>query len=328
MRLIISMGFPKSDFNKHEEGFRFDGAVIQVIDWEKKSVVREIKFTSPEENIGNGLSRQFKGASIYNGNYFVVTNTEVLIYEMQDWQVKKVITHPLFNDLHGVLATQDHIHVCNTGLEMIQSVDYEGNILNEINLASTPTFERFDRDIDYRQVASTKPHEVHVNHLFLLDGSLWATLGTQRKAVNVNDFSDQLVFDNLFMEGQMILCHDGIVKNDNVIFTTVNGHLIIMNWRENKVVCDIDFSELNFNNRAFGWMRGMEIVDDSVFIGLTKLRNSKFKEYTNWFLKNEKIIMPSSVIEYSMKKEKIVDWYEIENNNGSAIYTIIKDPTC
>ena len=119
MNLIVSMGIPAQDVHKRQEGFRYNGAVIQVIDWSRKRIVKEISYNSPQENKGNGLSLQFKGASIFNNKYYVVTNTEVLIYGLEDLTLEKVITLPSFNDLHGVLPSADCIYVCNTGLEIV-----------------------------------------------------------------------------------------------------------------------------------------------------------------------------------------------------------------
>jgi hypothetical protein len=81
-----------------------------------------------------------------------------------------VISPPSFHDLHGVTIVDDEIAIANTGLDMVQFLDLSGRIVREVNLASVPTWERFDRATDYRRAVSTKPHEIHPNYLFQIDG--------------------------------------------------------------------------------------------------------------------------------------------------------------
>lgn len=327
MNLIISMGIPAKDFEKKEEGFRFDGAVIQIIDWPQKKIIKEIVYTPPSEHLENGLSVQFKGAAIFENQYFVVTNTELIIYNMSNWTIEKVISHPSFNDLHGVLPLRDKIYICNTGLELIQELDYSGNIVNEINIASTATSDRFDRIKDYRTIATTKPHEIHVNHLFILNEDLWATQGNLRSAVNIENRTAKLVFSDLFMPEETILCHDGIIKGDHIFFTTVNAHIVIFDKNTKRLVKDIDVNQLNSSDRAIGWTRGLHVVGNSAFLGITAMRHSKFKNYIKWFLRKGRQTMPSSIIEIDLESEKIIDSYEMEKYQGHAIYSILKgDP--
>ena len=143
------MGIPDKGIHKRQDGFRYNGAVFQVIDWSQKKIIKEVSYTSPPQNLGNGLSMQFKGASIYNNKYYIVTNTELLIYDLANLSLEKVITLPSFNDLHGVLLTTGCIYICNTGLEIVQVLDHEGQLIKGVNMASVPTYERFDIKKDW-----------------------------------------------------------------------------------------------------------------------------------------------------------------------------------
>ena len=105
------MGVPDKNYRKRPEGFKHVKAIVQVVDWDKKKINHEISYVPPESNIGNGMSIQFKGASIYNNSYYVVTNTELLCYDMRNWALETVFTHKTFNDLHAVLPTKDRLYI-------------------------------------------------------------------------------------------------------------------------------------------------------------------------------------------------------------------------
>ena len=327
MFLIVSMGIPARDVHKKKEGFRFNGAVVQILDWKQKKVVKEITYTSPPEHLGDGLSMQFKGATVYNNKYFVVTNTELLIYDLENWILEDVISHPTFNDLHGVMPNEHKIYICNTGLEMVQVMDYHGKIIEEINIASTPTYERFSRQEDYRKIATTKPHEVHINHIFTIGDDIWFTRGNKRDAVNIYKQSEKISFRDLFSPQETILCHDGIIRGEYLYFTTVNAHIISIDPETRQVVNDLDINQINVSGKNIGWARGLELTGNSLFLGVSKMRHSNFKEYTRWLIQKRKMTMSSSILEIDYQKEKIVDLYEMENYQGHAIYTILQLPS-
>ncbi len=229
MKLLVSMGIPASDFHKKDEGFRYNGAVIQQIDWDKKSLINEISYQSPAENLGQDLSMMFKGAYVSADELWVVSNTELLKYELSSGKLQQVYTDNSFNDLHGVYVDKGQIYVCNTGLEIVQQLSETGDIINEWNIAECPTWGRFDRQKDYRLIATTKPHEVHINHLFTIDDELWVNLGSQRKARAVNNKNRVIDMNKVFGNDEKVLCHDGLVKQDFIYFTSVNGSIVVVN---------------------------------------------------------------------------------------------------
>lgn len=320
------MGIPKHNVQKINEGFRFQKAVIQIIDWKRKKVLKEIEYAPPKEHLGKDLSIQFKGAYIYGIFYYVVTNTEVLCYNLNTWILEDIISLPCFNDLHGVMRKDDLLYIVNTGLEVIQVFDLKKRkIINEYNMASTPTYERFDPYTDYRQIATTKPHEAHVNHVFNIDDNIWATRGQKRDAISL-DSSDQIELPPSVNGEKIILCHDGIIRFDKLYFTTVDAHIIAYDPTNKELLDDLDVRKINNTKYNLGWTRGLEIVGENAFLGLSKMRPTTFKQYTSWFVRNKKNDMPSSIIQIDMNKTYIEDYYIMENYKGHAIFTILKHP--
>ena len=317
------MGIPAKNYHKKAEGFRYESAVIQVLDWSTKTAIKTIKYVPPVEHLGEGLSVMFKGAAVYKDKIYVATNTEVVVYDLVSLRCENVISHASFHDLHAVFVKDEDIYVCNTGLEIVQKLDSRGHQREEWNLATVPTWERFDRSRDYRGVATTKPHEVHINHLFELEGEVWVTLGGAMKARPLQKESPCIDMKPR-CEDATVLCHDGLVKDDYIYFTSVDGNIIIVSRDTRKVEDRIDLATLSVGGAALGWTRGLEIVGNKAYIGATKLRGSKFKEYTKWLLTRNGASMPSSILEVDLIEKCISDVYPMGVDRSCAIYSIIE----
>lgn len=324
MKFLVSLGIPDKHFKDKTEGFRYQGAILQLIDWNKKKIVRQVEYVSPKENLGEGLSMMFKGAYLSGDRLFVVTNTEVLQYRYSDFSLLSVITHESFNDLHAVIVNDAGLYVCNTGLETVQVFSAQGDLIDTKNIASTATWDRFDRSVDYRRVATTKPHEVHINHLFELNGAVWVNLGSRRSARTLGSPVKHIDMDSWFDEDEKVLCHDGLVRNGKIYFTSVNGSIVVADQESLEVVERIKYSTTDEGDRRIGWTRGIEVIGNRAYVGVTKMRHSKFKEYTRWMLTGRQGDMPSSILEVDLSTHKITDCYEMKGFQGCAIYSIIK----
>jgi hypothetical protein len=86
----------------------------------------------------------------------------------------------------------------------------------------------------------------------------------------------------------------------------------------------LEFSCQLGHGRNIGWTRGIEVVGLKAYVGITKARHSKFKEYTKWMLPNRRGSMPSSILEIDLRTHKVTGAYEITGFHGCAIYSIIK----
>jgi hypothetical protein len=322
MLLIVSMGIPNKRVDKTKEGFRFGKAVIQIIDWHKKKIIKELTYQSPPEHLARGLSMQFKGAAIDRDQYYVVTNTELLIYDMNTWKLENVISNCSFNDLHGVLPMNNYIYLCNTGLEVVQKLGRNGTIIEEINLASTSKRKTYEPTTDFRMIPTTKPHEVHINHLFSFNNTIWATRGNMRDAVDIYNRQQALSFRESSRSEETILCHDGILRDDRLYFTTVNAHIICMDPGSGAIIQNYDINMFSPKKRNIGWTRGLEISDSRCIVGITKMRFSNFKEYTNWMVGRRDMAMPSSLIEIDLANKRLKSIYPMEKYKGHAIYSI------
>jgi len=278
--------------------------------------VKQIEHRPPPEYLAEGFSVRFTGGCAWKGKWFQTTSTELVIFDLAHWSKERVISHSSFNDVHGVAIDDDEIAIVNTGLELIQFLDHRGKIVREVNVASQPTWERFDRNTDYRKVESTKPHEVHVNHAFKIDGQWWATRCLKSDAINLENPNDRIEIP----VGQP---HDGIVRGDFVYFTTTNGHVVIADVATRKVCEVIDVNELDPVAGLKGWCRGLEIEGDFAYVGFTRFRRSKWRET---FRVVKDMVRGASRISHinkiNLKHKKLVETYTYDGMNSVAIFAL------
>lgn len=311
------MGIPHKNIDQLKEGSRFIKAVIQIIDWDGKKVIKEMAYDPPAEHLGEGISRMFKGAFLFKNRYYVVTNTELLEYNLDNWHLENVITHPSFNDLHAVFVDNNYIYICNTGLEVVQLLK-NGKIEQTFNMADTPTERRFSEKKDYRTIPCTKPHEAHINHICSFTGGIWVTRFQKRDAVSLFDQSKKLTMP---VDAG---CHDGKVVGRSVFFTTVNGHIIEFDTHSLTLKNDYDINA--YASKGIGWTRGLEIHGGYAYLGVSALRHSRFREYAKGIIRGrEHQIMPSSLLKIDLKNQKIAGQLTLSYRRA-AIYTILHYP--
>ena len=325
MQIVVTAGIPAKNWlsarqKRNEDFIRFERGELLVVDWSAEPVVaRTIDYVSPAEQRHPAVL--FKGGEVRDDCLNIVTNSEIVVYDRATLEVVQTVTHPHFTDLHGVLQVGNEYWVANTGLEVVQRVDRSGKILAEHNMAETPTWERFDRDTDYRFVGSTKPHTVHVNHVFVIDGEFFATRFKQRDAVSLSDPARRFAVD----VGNP---HDGVVRGGRVYFTTTNGHVLVFAADTRELIKCLDVNEILERSgfMAGGWCRGVcPLADGNVIIGFTKLRDSKFKEYGAWIknLGRGRKSAPSRLVEIDLEREAAVRELAYPNGLGAAVFSVL-----
>ncbi len=320
MKLLVTMAVPKAGITAYSvgrEGYVFVGARIEVLDWDKKESIGIVEYVPPPENLGEGCSVRFTGGCPYRGKWYQTSGTELVIYDPTDWTVERVISHPSFHDLHGISVVDDTMLIVNTGLEMLQFLSEEGEIVREVNMASVPTWERFDRNTDYRCVASTKPHEAHVNHAARIDGQWWVTRCVKKDAVNADNPEERIDIG----VGNP---HDGIIRGDFIYFTTTNAHLVIANLATRRVEEIIDLNKFNPKGTKIGWCRGLEVEGDEAYVGFTRVRQSKWsgvfqvaKDVYHGRKRN------SHIERINLERKELIDSYDYESQGSSAIFTLM-----
>src|SRR5690606_27724274 len=152
-----------------------------------------------------------------------------------------------------------------------------GKLQDRIDLlAGIPDARRIDDNADYRRLADTKPHKVHVNHLFFWGSRLWATLLGRWGAVDARD-GEQAIDLVVGMP------HDGIPTERGIVFTTTNGHVVRAEYDgERWSTTPYSLVEMTPELNQLGWCRGVQPLDrngEQVFVAFTAIRRSAWTNY-------------------------------------------------
>jgi hypothetical protein len=261
----------------------------------------------------------FKSSTLADDKLYVCTQTEVLVYQLPEFEVLHYISLPSFNDLHHVRPTSEgNLLIANTGLDLVMEVNTAGKILREWSAVEEDTWTRFSRDTDYRKVLDTKPHKSHPNFVFQLDDEVWVTRFHQRDAISLTQPGRRI---DIAVQRP----HDGHVVGDWIYFTTVDGHLVVANRHTLRVEEIFDLNVIdNPQQLVLGWCRGVAVMEkDKVWVGFTRIRTTKFKENLLWAKHGfESRNKPTHITLYDLTKKKTLDEIDLEPCGLAALFSI------
>ncbi len=321
MKLLVSMGIRTEQPHGDTPIWRCDKAALKLIDWDSGRELDSLEYITPREFYPGSRDMQFKAGSICDDRFIVVTDTEVLFINLNGFSVDKRISLPSFNDLHYATVHNNCLYVVNTGLDIIQLLDHDGNIIEEVNTSYDPTWKRFDRTVDYRKVESTKPHTIHPNYVFFLpDGSRWITRFFKKDAICIDDNARSI--DLNVSEGSP---HDGKVIGDFIYFTITDSYIVVVNANTLKREMIINLLDLDSRRSIkkldLGWCRGIHVDAKRAIVGFSKFRSSRSREYIHWIMQGFNS-MDSRIAEYDLIENKLVKEIGFTGCESAAIYSI------
>ena len=254
-----------------------DLALAFVLDLDSGEIIHRTEYTASD-----GIwipDIQYCGNCFIGDHWYVCTFNEVLVYEWPPREPVARISDSGFNDLHHCMPWNGHLAVSNTGLETVDVLTLEGELVERYDLLEgEPDARRIDPSVDYRLVPDTKPHVRHGNHLFELAGDLWTAQLRTFDAVCVKDQSKR-------MEMGVGMPHDGTFFGDRVGFTTTNGHLVFFNASPSYERTTYNLTDMTPELEQLGWCRGLSAIPgspDKFLVGFSTLRRSKWKEFGYW----------------------------------------------
>ncbi len=266
----------------------------------------------------------FKAGSLDGDRLVVCTQTEILVYSLPDFKKLHYVTHPWLNDVHHVVTSNNGNYlVANTGLDQVLELDMEGAVVNEWStLPDQDTWKRFDRGIDYRKVITTKPHFSHPNYVAEHEGELWVSRFSQKDLFCLSDPRRRI-------EVEIEATHDGNILGDRIYMTTVNGHVVIGDLRENRIHKIYNLNSMTQTDKTMGWCRSLHILDaDRVLVGFSRIRPSKIRENLRWV--NYKIgrrkdggCLPTRVACYHLAEGRLEWEINLEAHGLNAVFSIL-----
>jgi hypothetical protein len=314
--------FRSSVFQKLEEWESCKLAELVELDPVSKTSIKAIEYESPKEAAADELPAiLFKYATARDNKLYTCTSTEVIIYDLPSLKVANYISLPIFNDLHHVYwsTRRGTLLVAVTGLDIVAEVSLEGEFLRHWDVMGADTWSIYSKDIDYRKVSTTKPHRAHCNHVFELGDEIWCTRSHQREAISLDDPTRRI-------EIAIQRPHEGFLYNDNLYFTTVDGHIVIVDPRTLKIARIHDLNKMSDGGgESLGFCRGLLLLDERfAWVGFTRIRPTKFRESVSWVRHPTRPHRRSHVALYDLEKRICLEDIETEPHGIGVISNILK----
>lgn len=311
-------------FRKLEEWQSCEKAVLVELDPAKNQSRTCVEYTSPPDVCPDVLPAfLFKSATIRGNKLYACTSTEVLIYELPSFSLLHYISLPCFNDLHHVCPSrQGTLLVTVTGLDLVVEITTGGNLIREWSVIGEDTWARFSRNTDYRKVSTTKPHKSHPNHVFELDDEIWVTRLQQRDAICLTTSGPRI---DIAVQRP----HDGHVFGDRIYFTTVDGHIVIVDRKTLRVAETIDLNYMGGHaEQVLGWCRGVLPLDERwLWVGFTRVRPTKFVENVAWIRHgNSHRHRPSHIALYDLERKTCNQEIELEPHGIGVVFSLLAAP--
>jgi hypothetical protein len=325
--LYILGGKQRKLLVKNEEEWNlYESALILKLDTETGAAHTCVEYKTPADARAHEHSSSvFKSGTLVGDTLYTCTNTEILVFKLPQFQLINYVSLPCFNDVHHVTPAYDGtLLAAVTGLDMVVRFTPGGELIEEWSALQEPPWQRFSRGIDYRKVASTKPHRSHPNFVFELDNGVWVTRLVQRDAVCLTDAGKRI---DIALESP----HDGLVRGKDIYFTLVDGRLAVANAATLTVDRVVDFKTMDDPNALLGWCRGvLPLADDKLWVGFTRVRKTRIHENILWVKRvfKEGMIERSTHLSlYDIPQQRCVHEFDLEAHGMNIVFSIFSAET-
>jgi len=296
-------------------------AVLCEVDFERGVVLRSYVEDKPDPAISvQAYSASFRGCSRYGNTLYSCTHSEIVEFEIDNFTVKNRITLPVFNDLHHVMRSENGLIFASTGIDHVGMIEAAQTRLYPV--LPQGDYAEVDPRADYR-VICTKPHKAHPNHVFRIDGQLWVTRFEQRDAVRLDNFDERLAVE-------VERPHDGLVVDNRVYFTTVNGAIVVFDAKSRRRLEVHDLTQLQ-RNPKMGWCRGIEVVGDCAYVGFSTIRKTRSMDnlsfLTDRFMQWRDGLLnaaPARIMKYDLRRRKIVSEMRFRHSELGIMFSILR----
>ncbi len=321
--LVISGAIERKNGFELGEGKYYGEAKLLKLNLETGQIETILKKSEGGQNYpAETPNLQYTACCLVDDILWLPTDTEVYKLHYPSLEVLTVISHPFFHNIHSVNVYDEKVYVSSTGLDLVAVFDYEGNLLERLNTEGKELWHRFSEDVDYRLVYSTRPHDSHPNFVFMLDGQPWVTRCRQQDAVNLDNVSESI---ELTIPEKRISVHDGVLFENNLYFTSVDGYILVCDIEKKKLVDEINLLS-HLKGGKLGWCRGLNISSDGIaYIAFSRIRRTKVMDRLSWLIRGQLEKMnhiPASILMYDLKSRKVIHQYDIPMAEIDAIYGV------
>lgn len=231
----------------------------------------------PETRPDDTPGIRFTCMSHRNARLYLCTGTEMLIHEYPSMKRIGYASHPHFHDIHHTAPIGEEIAVVSTGLDMVIFLDPETMAPKRyFNASSEDVWYRFDENDDYRKFHTTQPHDSHPNFIFTMNGEPWVSRCNKGDIMSLKDRRTIHLSETRF--------HDGVARNGLLYFTAVDGRVLVVNEREERLEETIDLRDIENTDLPLGWCRGLCFDGDVAYVGYSVFRRTDQRQNVSQFL--------------------------------------------
>jgi hypothetical protein len=318
------------EFRDRPEWHRFATALVLRVEGGRPE--RVLEYRSPRAHCPDqSPSHTFKAATLTGDTAYLCTQTEVLLCDFPSFRLRRVISHPCFNDLHHVTPAPDGtLYVAVTGLDAVAQLSSDGEILRLLGSLGQDPWERFSRDVDYRKVPTTKPHRSHPNYIFFLDGRPWITRFEQCDAISLDALENGENGERLAIG--TVGVHDGHLCGDRTYFTTVDGHVVRFDRQDRQAEC-FDLRPLTrADGGPIGWCRGLLPLGSRAWVGFSRIRYTTLRRNLSWLRHGFRPGAfhgqpPTRIALYDLETPALLAEVDLEAARMGAVFSIHGDPS-
>ncbi|HUA13989.1 MAG TPA: hypothetical protein VMG31_01730 [Verrucomicrobiae bacterium] len=306
-----------------DEWYLYEAALILEVDTEAGTARTCVEHETPrEKRAGDQRAGNFHSGALIGDRLYTCTMTEILIYRVPQFEQVGYISLPCFNDLHHVTPARDgDLLVVSTGLDMVFKVKLSGDVVKEWCVIDEVPWSRFSRAVDYRTVITTRPHQSHPNFTFELEGETWVTRFEQGDAISLNG-SGKRIATGVYRP------HDGLVCGDRVLFTGVEGKIVIANRRTLAIEETIDLRKIQDRDKGIlpAWCRGLLPIDEkTIWVGFTRIRQTLLRENVRWVktvLQEGTVAKPTQIALFDIVERRCLQAIDLEPHGMHTVFGI------
>jgi hypothetical protein len=322
LNFIVSGGLSRDYRIKLKSGQIHKKAVLAVVNWDEKKIVKSMNYSSPPEHCPEVYpSIRFTAMSFNDDKIILPTGTEVLFVDKSKLEIERCISNKYFNDVHFARIIDDELAVVSTGLERIVFLDLKTENIKRIIKPGNMDFKEVDETIDYRKINSTSPHLVHPNYLINDINNIYITRFAQKDIVDLNN-------PNVSFPVAEERIHDGKIIGGKIYFTSVDGNVIILDLRTKKILKKIDLWKIDERKGLLGWCRGIEVIDNFAYVVFSQFRKTKLLANIKWAMdkvpgnKFLNVLAPTRICKYNLDTEQKIDELIIDSSAIDTIFDI------
>ena len=200
------------------------------------------------------------------------------IYEIDQssCQLRRIISHSLMSDLHGIFASKDYLITVLTCKDTVVFTDYSGKVIDHFTVSPNLEIYKDDslKNIDWRFISKQFRGSAgiwHFNYVQQIGQEVWLTSRSANCFVVIN-LENRKATLRLMNLPTPVLLHDGAKYDDSFLFTSIDGKIIIA--REGRY--------LDYNQQEGSKVDHIDLFNRDLVAEVIRLQETDYGKEPNW----------------------------------------------